>query len=94
MLVGEKNCLSMSPNGQQHSDNFNNTLTQALRFAKTHAPSKYNEAMEKYLTSRMKVAHRTVRRDEDEDSDNSLPPKKLGKTEDIDTDYTGTERKL
>ena len=88
MLVEEKNCLSISPNGQRHSDNFNDTLTQALRFAKAHTPSKYNEAVEKYVTSRMNVVCRAAsRNDNNEDSDDSWPPKKRGKTEDVDTDY-------
>ena len=58
-----------------------------LKFAKTHAPAKCNEAVETYVMSRMKVAHKAARRDKDVDSDNSSPPKKRGKTEELDTDY-------
>ena len=79
--------MCLTSNGQQHSENFNNTLIHALRFVKAHAPSKYNEAGEKYATSRIKVTHRVARRGKDENSDDSSPPKKRGKTEDVDKYY-------
>lgn len=50
MMVKEKNCANMSANGQQHSDNFNQTLTNALIFAKSTNPIKYDEVVAKYVT--------------------------------------------
>ena len=65
MMIEEKNCASMSANGQQHSNNSNQTLTNALRFTKSTGPFKYNELVEKYVTSTKVVKRRALRRDEE-----------------------------
>mmetsp|Transcript_19389 Transcript_19389/g.21690 ORF Transcript_19389/g.21690 Transcript_19389/m.21690 type:complete len:83 (+) Transcript_19389:364-612(+) len=80
----------MSPNGQRHSNDFSNTLNRALRYARLLTPSKYDDAVEKYVTPGRNVAGRVARRNDDyddDDSDNSTSLKKCGKKEDVDKDY-------
>ena len=90
MLVREKNCTSTSPNGQRHNDNFSDTLSRALQYTRLLAPSKYDDAVEKHVTSRRNVEHKALPRNnnyDDVDLDNSTPPRKRGKKEDYDVDY-------
>ena len=90
MLVKEKLCTRFSPNGLQHSDNFSATLMRALQYQRLLAPSKYNAAVEKYVTPVMNVERKAPTRyndNDDVDSDNSTPPRKRGKKEDSDVDY-------
>ena len=75
MMVKEKHCLGMSLNGLQHSNNFNDTLTYALKYAKVNAPEKYNNTVKTYVMSRMKVEHRAAAAGGDVDFNNSSPQK-------------------
>jgi len=86
-MVEEKNCASISANGQQHSNNFNQILTNVLRFVKSEDPFKYNEVIVKYVTSTKVIQRRVLRRDEDDKWDNSSPQRNSGKKEDFDTDF-------
>ena len=56
-----------------------------LNYAKRNVPEKYNNAVEMYITERLEVARKVAR---SYDSDNSAPPKKHGKTKEINTNYT------
>ena len=56
-------------------------------------PSKYKEAVEKYITPTSTVTRKAARQNNNNnnsvDSDDSKPPRKRGNKEDIDTDYMG-----
>ena len=79
IMVEEKSCVSMSANGQQHNDNFNQTLINALWFVMSTDPFKYDEVVEKYVTWTKVVEYRAFWKDKDKDLDNSSPPRKRGK---------------
>ena len=94
MMVEEMNCTSSSPNGLLHSNLFIDKLNQALRYARIGCPSKYEEAVDKYVTPAKKVTRKVKfcqQHDDDVfiDSDDYTPPRKRGKKEDSDTDYMG-----
>ena len=95
MLVEEKNCTSTSLNGLIHSDLFNDKLNQTIRYARVVFPSKYDEAVEKYVILKMTVTRRAARQNHDaydnNNSDNSAPQKKCGKKRtSIPVIWTGT----
>ena len=86
MMVKEMNVTGSSPNGRQHSNLFINKLNQC--------PSKYEEAVDKYVTP-AKTVIRKVKFSQQHndnisiDADNSTHPRKRGKQEDRNTDYMG-----
>lgn len=92
MLVKEMNVTGLSLNGRQHSNLFIHKLNQALRYAQLVCPSKYKEAVDKYVTP-AKTMTRKVKFNQHHndnisiDSDNSTHPRKRGKQKDINTDY-------
>ena len=99
MMVEEMNCTSLSPNGLHHSNVFNDKLSQSLRYAQLVCPSKYEEAVDKYITPAKTVTHKVkfCQQNNDDisiDSDNYTPPRNRGKKEDSSTDYMGRYYKL
>ena len=68
-------------------------LNQLIRYTRIMCPSKYKEAEDKYVTPAKTITHKAVRQHHDNDvsvdSDDSTPPRKRGKKEDIDTTYMG-----
>ena len=94
MMVEEMNCTSLSVNGLHHSNLFINKLNQALRYAQLVFPSKYEEAVDKYITPAKTVARKVKFCQEHDndisiDSDNSTSPRKRCKKEDSNIDYMG-----
>ena len=93
MLVEEKNCTSLSLNGLRHSNLFIDKLNQSIRYARIMCPSKYEEAVDKYVTPTKsvtrKAAHQHHHDNVSVDSDDSTSSRKRGKKEDINTDYRG-----
>ena len=92
MLVEEMNVTGSSPNGRQHSNLFIDKLNQALRYVQLVCPSKYEEAVDKYVTPAKTVTRKVKFSQHHDDnitidSDNSKHPRKCGKQEDINTDY-------
>ena len=55
-----------------------------MNYAKINVPEKYNNAVETYVTARLEVTRKAA---QSYDSDNSAPPKKRGKTEEVDINY-------
>ena len=90
MLVQEKLYTRSSPNGLQYSDKFSATLMRALPYQRLLVLSKYDTAVEKYVTPVRKVERRAPTRYnnyDDVDSDDLTPPRKRGKKEDNNVDY-------
>ena len=92
MLVKEKNYTSTSQNGLHHSNLFINKLNQTIRYTQIMCPSKYKGAVEKYVTPTRTVTRKAARQnhndDGSDDSNDSTPPRKCGKKEDVDTEGT------
>ena len=93
MLVKEKNYTSSSLNVLPHCDLFMEKLNQSIRYARIMCPSKYEEAVDKYVTPAKTVTRKAARQHHNDnisvDSDDSTSFRKCGKKEDINTDYMG-----
>ena len=92
MMVEEMNVTGLSPNGRHHSILFVDKLHRALRYAQIVCLTKYEEALDQYITPEKKATRRVKfgqLQDDDIsiDSDDSTHTRKRGKQEDMSTTY-------
>ena len=92
MLVKKMNVTGLPLIGRQYSNLFIDILNQVLRYAQLVCSSKYEEAVDQYVTPTKKVTRKvkfSQHYDDDVsiDSDDSTHPRKHGKQEDTNTDY-------
>ena len=92
IMVKEMNVTGSSQNGRHHSILFVDKLNWALRYAQIVCPTKYEEALDQYITPAKKVTRKIkIRQLQNDDisvnSDNSTHIRKRGKHEDTSTNY-------